>query len=532
MKPSDGAAGVSATEPPSPPATPAGARPSAGVAAGAGGPAALPPAGGPAALPPWVVPFAPPLGQAPRPVRGTEPPGPPPAPPWGAQLAPGWGARPAPPRQRWGRRVLTLLAAVVTLLLVAISLVDRPAREPAAGTARRTGQANAPARSDPAAAAVRLLQIRAKAIVQRDKAAFLSVVDRRRTSFLAAQSRLFDRMATAPFAAFNFRIERPSDDLATGSLRRRYAPARIYLPEVQTRYKFVGQDDSPVLAHVYYTFVQTPEGWRIGAQGEAEPFGTDDTEIWDGGPVRAVRSARTLVVYHPGGQALAQRLLAVADNAYAQIARSWTQPWEGKVVILVPRDQDEAERLVGAEDLSRVAAVSSSSIESVRIGGGRVQGNRIIVNPAYVKSYDRLNLQVVATHEMTHVATRKVGGVPMYLVEGFADYTALRGIPAPLSTTRPTLTREVRQGGFDGTLPADDQFRSGIHASLAYDQGSSFCLWVAQTYGNPRLQDLYRAFAGDRRAGQIEQDQRFRQVLGISLETAEARWSAWVRRQL
>jgi hypothetical protein len=428
--------------------------------------------------------------------------------------------------------VLAALAAMVVLLLVAVSLVARPAREPVAQRPL-PGQANAPARAHPGAEVSRLLQTRARAILGRDKAAFLSVVDRRRTSYYAAQSRLFDRMATAPFAGFTFRIVKPSDDLATASVRRRYAPARVYLPEVQARYKFVGQDASPVLAHVYYTFVETPDGWRIGGQGDARPFGADDTEIWDGGPLRTVRSQRTLVVYHPGDQTLATRLLAAADDAYAQIARSWSQPWERKVVVLVPRDQDEAERMVGANDLSRVAAVSSSSIESARAGAERVQGNRIIVNTSNVRLYDRLNLQVVATHEMTHVATRRLGGgVPLYLVEGFADYVALRGVSAPLSVTRPALTKQVRAGGFDGLLPADDLFRGSNDVAVAYDEGSSFCLWVARTYGNAKLQALYQSFAGDDRPTPFEQDASFRRVLGIGLEVAEARWAAWVRRQL
>jgi len=510
----------------------------------------------PAGRPPWVVPLAPRLGERPRRVRTAAPPPtlPATAPPavrpawlpattptapqapgwWGQRPAPGWGVPPAAPARR-GRtgRVLAVLAAMV-VLLAAVFVVARPAREPVAQPQLRSGQANAPARSDPGTEALRLLQTRARAILDRDKSAFLGVVDRRRASYYTAQSRLFDRMATAPFAAYTFRIVNPSDDLATPSVRRRYAPARVYLPEVQARYRFIGQDDSPVLTHVYYTFVQTPDGWRIGGQGEARPYGADDTEIWDAGPLRTARSARTLVVYHPGDQVLAARLLTAADNAYAQIARSWSLPWERKVVILVPRDQHEAERLVGAKDLSGVAAVSSSSIESVRTGADeRVLGNRIIVNTTNIKFYDRLNLQVVATHEMTHVATRKLGGgIPMYLVEGFADYSALRGIDAPLSITRPALTKHVRQGRFDGTLPADDLFRGSNDAAVAYDQGSSFCLWVARTYGNAKLQALYRSFAGEGKPTSFEQDARFRRVLGIGFETAEARWAAWVRRQL
>ena len=203
----------------------------------------------PAGRPPWVVPLAPRLGERPRRVRTAAPPPtlPATAPPavrpawlpattptapqapgwWGQRPAPGWGVPPAAPARR-GRtgRVLAVLAAMV-VLLAAVFVVARPAREPVAQPQLRSGQANAPARSDPGTEALRLLQTRARAILDRDKSAFLGVVDRRRASYYTAQSRLFDRMATAPFAAYTFRIVNPSDDLATPSVRRRYAPAQI-----------------------------------------------------------------------------------------------------------------------------------------------------------------------------------------------------------------------------------------------------------------------------------------------------------------
>ena len=123
-------------------------------------------------------------------------------------------------------------------------------------------------------------------------------------------------------------------------------------------------------------------------------------------------------------------------------------------------------------------------------------GNRIVVNTSNVDGYDGLNLQVLITHEMTHVATRTLGdGVPLLLVEGFADWAALKPVGLPFSATRPALSTRVRSGRFDGALPTDREFRGG-DAAVAYDEGSAFCLWVAETYGARKLQALYRQFAG------------------------------------
>ena len=283
-----------------------------------------------------------------------------------------------------------------------------------------------------------------------------------------------------------------------------------------------------MLARHSYTFVLTRSVWRIAGGGSQRR--PDDTEIWDRGPVRTVRSARTLIVYHPGQKALAERLLLVADRAYAQVGAAWSGRWERKAVILVPRDQKEAERLVGARDLSRVAAVASSSVESGATE--RVLGNRIVVNTNNVVHYNPLNLQVLITHEMTHVATRTLGdGVPLLLVEGFADWAALKPLGYPFAVTRPNLARAVREGRFDGRLPGDGEFRDD-DAAVAYDEGSAFCLWVADTYGTGKLQALYREFKGSDPTGPTELDRGFRRVLHLSLKKAQGRWAAWVRSRL
>jgi hypothetical protein len=256
----------------------------------------------------------------------------------------------------------------------------------------------------------------------------------------------------------------------------------------------------------------------------------DDHEIWDSGQVRTVRSARTLIVHHPGQEELAARLLRVADRAYTQVGAAWTGRWERKAVILVPRDQDEAEELVGARDLSRVAAVASSSVESGRTE--KVLGNRIVVNTSNVDGYDGLNLQVLITHEMTHVATRTLGdAVPLLLVEGFADWAALKPVGLPLENTRPALNQAVDTRRFDGALPTDPEFRGG-DAAVAYDEGSAFCLWVASTYGAGKLQALYRTFRGSGATSDGELDRGFKRVLGVSRRTAERRWAAWVSDRL
>jgi hypothetical protein len=441
----------------------------------------------------------------------------------------GWpgGAPPAGPpagRRRRAGWVLALVAVLVAALASGVVALRPEARvDPARQAA--TGQRPA-ATSDARVEVSKLLARRARAILRRDRAAFLATVDRRRTAYYRAQSALFARMRTVPFSAIAYRVTDPRD-WATATVRRRYAPDRVYLPHVQFRYRFKGQDASPVLARNYFTFVLTRSGWRIGGQGDGLPTWRDDAEIWDAGPVGTLRSARTLVIYHPGGELLAGRLLQAAERAYGQVAAAWPDRWERKVVVLAPRDQAEAQRLVYPRDVSRAAALAAFSVESGPVE--RVLGNRIVANPRVLARYDTLNLQTVVTHEMTHVATRTLGnGVPLFLVEGFADYAALRPLRLPITRTRPTLVQRVRSGRFDGRLPTARQLL-GAEGVLAYEEASSFCLWVAERYGEGRLRALYRAFAGPTPPDPAGLDRGFQRVLGISKRTAEARWAAWLR---
>jgi hypothetical protein len=479
----------------------------------------------------------PPAATGPGQPPGSAPPAQPawgssPQPAWGLPPQPVWGPPPQPPPGRG--RVAWILASVAALLAVALLAAVLFVRAGPVGSSGSPSRAAGPARPGTAAPAPpdprtdlpKLLAKRAKAIIDDDRTAFLSTVDKRQKAWYRAQAAQFANLKTVPFSDYTYRVVA----LRTGSgLKRRYDADRVYLGQVEARYRFTGQDASPVLTRHSFTFVHIPAGWRIADKGDRRLRARDDVEIWDGGKVRSLRSDRTLVVYHPGAEALAGRLLTVADRAYAQVGAAWTGKWERKAVLLVPRDQEEAEDLVGARDLSRVAALAASSIESDE--SGRVLGNRIVVNTTNVVRYRSLELQVLITHEMTHVATRTLGdGVPLLLVEGFADWAALQPVKYPFSVTRSALVQQVRSGRFDGALPSDREFR-GPDAGVAYDEGSAFCLWVARTFGAAKLRALYRQFAGSSPPSTAELDHGFRQVLGLSRRTAERRWAAWVRDQ-
>jgi hypothetical protein len=470
------------------------------------------------------------------------------------QFDPSWR-----PRRRWARLVRTAVALVV-LVVLSVVVVPRyagylreraatPAQRPPLGSGDLYGGVKGgappgpglpgvtrqpvPDRAEAAAAAQQLLKQRADGILRKDEGAFLATVDPRARSYYSAQRRLFRRMLKMPFAAYDYRAFQA--DEALRATRSKFAPDPVYAPLVEARYRFRDRESTPVLNAFRYAFVRTPDGWRIAGEERSRPGDHHHQELWDSGTVEVIRGDRTLVAFHASSRTLARRLLDAAEGGYEDVDAAWGGDWDHQVAIMVPSSEDEAEKIAGVKDISAAAAVAATSIEPGPVD--KILAARIVVNPA-ISRYDSLNLKVVVTHEMTHVATRSVGtAVPMFLVEGFADFAALRSVDLPLRSTRPTLARAVSSGDFDGKLPtegvfdlktADDRSRA-----LAYDEGSTFCLWVERTWGLDAVRALYRSFAGvDGPATQDLVNRKVREVLGVSFSTAQSRWAAFVRSNL
>jgi hypothetical protein len=463
------------------------------------------------------------------------------------------------PRRRWPT-ILRTAVALVVLAVLSVIVVPRYAglfneRETPADQAPPIGSTGAfggirgglpsgsgipgpstqarPDQAEAVSAAEQLLGQRSEALLHKDEAAFLAGIDPRARDFRDRQRRLFRRMLKMPFASFEYRAFK-ADEALSGT-RAAFEPDPVYAPLVEARYRFRDAETTPVLNSHRYAFVRTPDGWRIGGEERARPGDHHHEELWDTGTVETLRGERTLVAFHASSRALARRLLDAAEGGYDEVDAAWGGDWDRQVTIMVPSSESEAERVAGVRDISAAAAVAATSIEPGPVD--TILAARIVVNPS-IRRYDELNLDVVITHEMTHVATRAVGtGVPMFLVEGFADYAALRSVDLPLRSTRPTLARAVSAGTFDGKLPtekvfdlktADDRSRA-----LAYDKGSTFCLWVERTWGLDAVRGLYQSFAGvDGPASQDLVDSKFREVLGISFASAQSRWAAFVRSNL
>jgi hypothetical protein len=138
----------------------------------------------------------------------------------------------------------------------------------------------------------------------------------------------------------------------------------------------------------------------------------------------------------------------------------------------------------------------------------------VFVNPDVFGRLRRAGAQVVLSHEATHVAVDAARSVlPLWLVEGFADYVALRDVDLPITTTAGQIIAQVRHHGPPRALPGATEFDTTTsHLGAAYEGAWLACRVLADRGGEAALVRLYRQ--ADRG-----------QALGAALES-DFGWSA------
>jgi hypothetical protein len=269
-------------------------------------------------------------------------------------------------------------------------------------------------------------------------------------------------------------------------------------PRDRPALRLEGFDARPIAVDHHLTFVLRGGRWVLGADDDFALQGRPTPRaIWDRGPVVAVRGEGVLVLGHPAQRRLLDQVAGLAAASVPRVTAAWG-PWDERVVVLVPDDTAELAGLLGSTaDLSRIAAVATAEL---RGGEGEYDpaGDRVLVNPQTFVGLGAVGRQVVVTHEVTHVATRRASGpaVPGWLAEGFADLVGYSGVDLPLSVVAGDLAAEVRAGQVPGALPVDADFEGGSpRLSQAY-QGA----WLAvrlldERHGRAALLRFYRRWA-------------------------------------
>lgn len=371
----------------------------------------------------------------------------------------------------------------------------------------------------------RLLQARAAAVLHRDRTALLATVDPAATGLRATQAQLLPNLAQVPLAGWEYRLlavgafPLPAQAVGGGS-----RPAARVAAQVQLRYRLAGYDTQPVTATQYWTLVRRGGDWLLASDTDGAASGhTGDSQLWDLGPVRAVRGASCLVLGLRQDAPLRQ-LAAVADRAVPAVSTVWGNDWAGRTVLLAPSALDEFGALLDADPR---AYQSIAAVTTGELGAHSAPADRIIVNPQAYDGLSDFGRGVVLTHETTHVATRAIttAATPRWLAEGAADWTAYLRSGRPPKAIAPELAADLAAGRVPVALPTDDEFASTAgELPQAYEKAWLACCAVAARGGAAAVPAVYRGVAA---RGSV--DGALRGVIGMGLDEFTTFWRKYLQ---
>jgi hypothetical protein len=269
---------------------------------------------------------------------------------------------------------------------------------------------------------------------------------------------------------------------------------------------------------VSLTFVETGDGVALGGAGG--DYG-NPAPLWLQTRLAVERSPRSLVMV--ADRSRLDTFAALADEAVADV-RQVLPAWRGKLVVEVPRNRSQLDRMLDAKESTydAIAAVTTTVDGSL----GTTSPTHIMVNPGVFGGLGEAGSQIVMSHEATHVATdAATTSLPMWLLEGFADYVALAHVDLPVSVTASQILAEVRRDGPPRSLPDEDEFDpSNKTLGTSYESAWLACRLLAEEYGEDALIDFYRAVAEGRSA-----DEAFAQELGTDERSFTRRWRSYLR---
>lgn len=284
---------------------------------------------------------------------------------------------------------------------------------------------------------------------------------------------------------------------------------------VEVRYRIDGWDRAEARVETPMVFVPGGDGALIAAIGG--PGGR--TPLWLRGPVTVRETGRALVVVRVGD---VDRYEQLARRALVDVARV-LPAWSGRLVLEVPASEQELDEALDAtqEQYANIAAVTAA------VDGSLVPGTpvRVFLNPRVFDGLGPRGAQVVVSHESTHVATEATfAQMPVWLLEGFADYVALADAGVPVRTAASQILARVRRQGPPERLPtAEDLAPTATGLGATYEEAWLAARHVAELYGEDKLVAFYRAVDDGRPVAEA-----FREVLGTTEAAFVRSWSAAV----
>ena len=280
-----------------------------------------------------------------------------------------------------------------------------------------------------------------------------------------------------------------------------------------TTWRFAGFDRAPAYAEV--TVGLANDGDRVALTG----FGGGGriSPLWLSGPLQVRRTADTLVLVD-GSAAEADEYAARAAAAVPTVRRVLPGWRRGLVEEWAATVADQAPVLdAGPSAYDQIAAVTTSADGQL----GPDAPVHVFVNPDLYGDLQDTGARVVMSHEATHVATDAfTSSTPLWLLEGVADYVALRDVDLPIARSASQVIAEVRRDGPPEHLPGEAEFGTRTpDLGATYESAWLAARLLAEDGGRDALVRFYRAVDDGQPVGPALESE-----FGLSLPAFTQQW--------
>jgi hypothetical protein len=255
------------------------------------------------------------------------------------------------------------------------------------------------------------------------------------------------------------------------------------------------EDPRAVTSEIEVTFRQDGGTARVVAMA---PQGDEQTPVWLLGRLQVVHVGPAVVL------SLQPPLTAgVVDQTRTAVqdVHHVLSGWDGSLVVVLPRTARQLDELLSSRPgtYANIAAVTASAEGS----NDPTAPVRVVLNPEVFTGLGPIAAQVVLSHEATHAATGATfRDMPLWLVEGFADYVALAREPVPVDVAAGQILDVVRRSGAPRRLPDKGDFSTSAHGlGASYEAAWLACRLLADEYGQDRLLRFYREVSRSGDAG-------------------------------
>lgn len=405
---------------------------------------------------------------------------------------------------------MAILVGLVCCLLCSCSSPSSPAPSPvesAASSRSRTAQSSL----DAMATALRL----------RSRPSFDRTISARDPAFATSADRIYRNLTSLPLVSLTLRLgTRRSEPPAS---KRAVLGPNAFVQQVAVTWRLAG-DVGPAEHVLWVTFAPDGPTTTIAGTGDG-PADRNAQPIWLLEATDVVEVGSTTVLTGPGRES--GRWAKAGSSAAAAVRRRLHSGlgarWNGRLVVEMPSTRRMFDQVLG------VTPGSYAQIAAVAWPEGPEPATaalRIVVNPDLSARLNEQGLDVLLTHEATHVATRSAASpAPTWLVEGFADYVAYDAFPGTARLASAALLARITSHGAPSRLPSDADFSPGA-ADLAssYAQSWLACRYLASRFSAAALGRFYLQVDSGRSVAEALQS-----VFGINERAFTASWASSLR---